>query len=203
MKGRARPPIQRDVRAGLVCAEAFQRLAEPFLSKITAIKEGTQEPSRGLGDLVASAANLSFALELYIKTLLDQLQLSVPQDHHLRHLYDALPEDVKAEVEKGYGSAWRARWYGKRAAFTIAKGPQAEPNWSDYRDESKHLAALLERSAKVFKEFRYIYEFHRSGERRLPVPSVRVRPSPLRLRGATGSHPPAVAATAIRAVGAS
>jgi HEPN domain-containing protein len=150
---------ERDPHAGLVCAEAFQRVAERLIGRIGELKEGTQDPCSGLGDVVACAVNLAFALELYLKTLLVQLQLEVPQRHDLRNLYDALPQEVKDNIEKAYDTAWRSQWYGKRAAITIAKGPRDEPTWTDYRNEAKDMGALLERSNDVFLAFRYIYEF--------------------------------------------
>lgn len=156
------PERARDLRMGLVSAEAFQRLAEPFIARIAQdVKGGVQDPSNELGDLVASAANLGFALELYIKTLLEQLETTVPKHHDLGRLYQALPPEVKTEVEQRYDCAWRTQWYGKRASITVAKGPLDEPAWNDYRNESKDLAPLLERSKDMFQTWRYVYEFTR------------------------------------------
>ena len=154
------PRRDRDTSAALVCAEAFQRLAEPFLASIAEdVKEGTQSPSRNIGDLVAVASNLAFAVELYIKTLLAQLQHDVPRGHDLGKLYVAIPEHVREEIEKSYDATWRTHWYGKRASITIAKGPADQPIWEDYRNRSKDLGALLTRSGDVFSSWRYIYEF--------------------------------------------
>lgn len=151
---------RRDLRASFVCAEAFQKLAEQFIPRIAVdVKEGTHAPSAELGQLVASAVNLAFALELYLKTLLGQLQLRVPQHHNLRNLYDTLPQEVRDEIEKAYDEHWRSQWLGKHAAITVAKGPSDKPKWNDRRNESKDLAALLERSGNVFQTWRYIYEF--------------------------------------------
>lgn len=150
----------RDVRAGLVCADAFQRLAELFIGRIgTDVKEGRQDPSTEFGDLVACATNLSLALELYMKALITQLELTVPKDHDLRSLFDTLPQQVKTQIEEVYDKAWRSQWNGRRASITIAKGPYDEPPWSDYSNESKDLGALLQRSRDVFCSWRYIYEF--------------------------------------------
>lgn len=159
MTKRAEGKKYRDIRAGLVCAEAFQRLAELFIERIGEdVKAGAHEdPPRELGDLVGSATNLAFALELYLKTLLTQLDLTVPQDHDLRNQYDALPLEVRAQIEERYEKAW-PRWYGKRASITIAKGPRDEPNWNDYRNMSKELGELLGRSRDLFQSWRYIYE---------------------------------------------
>ena len=85
MSQSARHDRQHDVGAGLVCAEAFQRLSEPLISGIAqGVSEGRQDPSAGFGDVVVSAANLAFALGLYLKTLLAQRDLPVPKHHGAR-----------------------------------------------------------------------------------------------------------------------
>lgn len=126
--GHPLPRRDRNTSAALVCAEAFQRLAEPFLARIADdVKEGTQPPSRNVGDLVAVASNLAFAVELYIKTLIAQLQHDVPRGHDLGKLYVAIPQHVREEIEKSYEATWRTHWYGKHASITIAKGPADQP----------------------------------------------------------------------------
>ncbi len=151
---------QHDVRAGLICAEAFQRLSEPLISEIAqGLPEGRQDASAGFGDVVASAANLAFALELYLKTLLAQRDLPVPQHHNLRQLYDAVPLSAKALIQERYDTAWRSEWNGKRASITFAKGPPDPPIWDDYRVKEKDIAHLLERARDCFQSWRYIWEY--------------------------------------------
>ena len=59
---------ERDSQAALVCGGAFQRIAEEIIPRIAAIKgEPLQDMSNELGDLVACATNLGFAIELYLK----------------------------------------------------------------------------------------------------------------------------------------
>lgn len=159
------PGRSRDFRACLVSAEAFQRLAEPIIARITQdVESGVQDPSRELGDLVASAANLGFAVELYLKALLELLDVTVPKHHHLGRLYQTLPQEVRTETEQRYDATWRTQWSGKRASITVAKGPRDEPTWNAYRDESKKLGPLLERSKDLFQEWRYAYEFTQSAD---------------------------------------
>ncbi len=84
---------ERHAQAALVCGEAFQRLAAEFIPRIGVIKEtAAQAMSNELGDLVACATNLAFALELFLKALLSQLDLPVPKSHNLYILYDAIPQ---------------------------------------------------------------------------------------------------------------
>ncbi len=151
---------QRDVQAGLACAEAFQRLSEPVIYSLAGgLEEGRQGPSAAFGDLVVSAANLAFALELYLKTLLAQRDLPVPQHHNLRQLYDAVPLPAKERIQERYETTWRSEWNGKRASIVIAKGPPDPPIWDDYRQKPKDLAHLLERARDCFQSWRYIWEY--------------------------------------------
>ena len=53
----------------------------------------------GMGDLVACATNLAFAVELYLKGLLTELGIGVPRDHNLWKLYDSMPQSVRMLIE--------------------------------------------------------------------------------------------------------
>jgi len=158
--GHPGPRRNRDISSSLDCAEAFQRAAEPFLHRIAEDVKGggTQPPSR-IGDLVVAASNLAFAVELYIKTLLAQLQHDVPRGHNLGKLYDAIPQPVRDEIEKSCYAIWLRDWSGRHAGITIAKGPADTPKWNDHRIKSKHLGELLTIMGDVFSSWRYIYEF--------------------------------------------
>ena len=107
---------------------------------------------------MVAAANLAFALELYIKTLLAELRVNVPRGHDLGKLYCEIPRPVRDEIEKSYASR-KKDWYGRPASVTIAKGPLEPPRWGDYPSQSQDLTAVLERSGDVFSSWRYIYEF--------------------------------------------
>ncbi len=121
---------ERSSQAALVCGEAFQKLAKEIIPKIGAIKEkSSQAMSSELGDLVACATSIGFAIELYLKALLTQLDLSFPQTHDLRALYDLIPQKVREIIESTYNEALPNQvhqLYG-HVSVTIAKGPQEEP----------------------------------------------------------------------------
>ncbi len=156
------PETFRSSSAALACAEAFQRVVEPLLPSIAQDVEGSvgfPAAPRNIGDLVVAAANLAFAVEVYIKALLAELQINVPQTHDLGKLYAAIPQSLRNEIERSYDANWREHWYGKRASITIAKGPLEPPEWNDYRSQPKNLGAVLDRSGDVFSSWRYIYEF--------------------------------------------
>ena len=151
----------RDRRDGYLCAAAFHALAEPFVHRIgEEVPEGSFEQSHSdmkLGELVAAATNLAFALELYMKTHLTGFALPVPQHHDLGKLYSLLPEALRTELEDEFKRRKRT-WYGRRRSITVAKGPVETPTWDD-REESAKLGDLLERSGNLFQSWRYIYEF--------------------------------------------
>jgi hypothetical protein len=163
MPNRSLAKKERDSQAALVCGEAFQRLAKKFIPRIGVIKEeSSQGMSNELGNLVACATNIVFAIELYLKALLTQLDLPVPQVHDLRALYDAIPQPVRALIESVYDTALpkQARQLHGRVSITLAKGKGLleEPRWDDYK-VSLALPDLLARSRDLFQSWRYIFEF--------------------------------------------
>lgn len=87
----------------------------------------------GLGDLVSSATNLGFALELYLKALRMQLCLPYRRTHDLWDLYMDLPDDVKLGIGKSYDESRRSLQPGVRGAITIAKGPVEPPRMVEIR----------------------------------------------------------------------
>lgn len=162
MKGSSETNRRLSSQAALLCGQAFQEVAEGFIPRIQGIQaESSLDFSRELGDLVACAANLGFAIELYMKALLTQLELPVPQTHDLRTLYDAIPQHVRELIESTYDAAMpdQVRQLGGHVSITIAKGPIQPPQWDDYRSVSLSLPALLQRSKDLFPSWRYVFEF--------------------------------------------
>jgi hypothetical protein len=164
------PPLvcHYDAHKSLLYAEAFQRAAERSLPRISEdedLREGILSPSRSLGDLVVAATNLSFALELYIKTISVGAQMAVPRTHDLGKLYAALPNCFRVVTEDSYETR-KENWYGKRASISIAVGRphQKPPEWDDNRREPQDLGAVLNRSGDLFSSWRYIWEFTEAGQ---------------------------------------
>ena len=148
-------------QSALVCGESFQRLAEGLISAIWTVKEGAHQvmPDE-MGNVVACATNLAFAVELYLKGILVQLGLDVPMSHNLRVLYDAIPQSVRTLIESIYDTALpdEVRRLDGRVSFTCAIGPSGELSWDDYK-VSLALPDLLERSKDLFVSWRYAFEF--------------------------------------------
>jgi hypothetical protein len=151
----------RNSQEALVCGEAFQRLAEKLMPAIWIVREGScRVMPDEMGDLVACATNLAFALELYLKALLTHLNLPVPRVHDLRVLYDAIPRTIRTLIESIYDAALpdEVRRLGGHVSFTFAKGSPEEPQWDDYK-VSLALPDLLARSKDLFQSWRYVFEF--------------------------------------------
>lgn len=113
----------KDPLAALVCAEAFQRLAEQLINKIPFnesipdvervgkdVNEGIGEMPSYIADIVVSATNLALALELYVKALLAGLSgFDVPESHDLWDLYQKIPLGIREDlIEDSYNNALRS-----------------------------------------------------------------------------------------------
>lgn len=152
----------RDINTALGCADAFLRVAEMLITSIIDIEEGTQPGAvqPAFGDAVAAAANLAFAIELYIKAILDVSHVEVPRGrdgHNLGKLYTKLPNHFKVRIEHFYDEVRKRN--PLRQSITFALGGPKQPEWSDVRGESQELEALLTRSSDLFSSWRYIHEF--------------------------------------------
>jgi hypothetical protein len=145
----------------LVSGQAFQRLAEKCFPAIWKVQEGTLHvvPDE-LGEIVACATNLAFALELYLKGLLKLLGQDVPKGHDLGKLYGAIPPAVRTVIESTYDDALpgEVRRLRGHVSVTFAKGSMRVPQWNDY-NVSLALPDLLARSKDVFNSWRYVFEF--------------------------------------------
>ena len=150
-----------DYSAALDSADTFYALGTYFLPRVTPeIPEGTfRGAPPGLGEMVGSATNLSFALELYIKALLIRLRLPVPHRHNLRTLYGGLPGRTRREIERRYDAFLRTVPKHIPAAISIAKGPATAPGWGDYSRVGHDLTSVLRRSHDTFDSWRYIFEY--------------------------------------------
>ena len=150
-----------EAHVALKCGEAFQRLAKGFIPKIKLIKEGSSlRWGNQQGNLVASATNLAFSIELCLKALLLLLNLKVPYSHNLSYLYDKIPQPIRALIEEVYDTKLpdQVRQLHGYVSYTLAHGPLEKPQWNDYK-KSSALPDLLARSKDLFQSWRYVFEF--------------------------------------------
>jgi hypothetical protein len=157
---------ERDLETAIACAEAYLRLAEPAVLRIRDVAESTQPHpfSSNLGDVVAAATNLAFAIELYIKTILLVSKVDVPlgrEGHNLGKLHAAMPQHFKGVIGRSYEETRKKDWHGKYPSVTLSirQISAGLPKWDDNGSDSLDLQALLDRSSDIFTRWRYIYEF--------------------------------------------
>ena len=112
-----------------------------------------------LGSLIVSATSLALGIELYLKALRMKLEIPVRKTHHLLHLYDDLPVEVRtlivnrydqirpSAIGKASGLRIPDRRFGERDAAPSGSG--ARPAAGAAR-RSDHLAPLLRRPGALF-----------------------------------------------------
>lgn len=157
----AHPTRSRPVslKAMLACAASFQEVGVSFFDEIAKIQEdrSDKDGTPAIGALVTSAANLAFALELYLKALRKRLGLPSIATHDLWKLYRELPADTKSRIEAHYDHV-RSTIPHQLRAITIAKGPLQRPDWEKLDRKSEALEPVLKRSRDAFSSWRYIFE---------------------------------------------
>ena len=161
----------RDFRFAFQCAESFLNLATPYLTKMgVGLNEGPLVAKDDPGGLVCSATNLTFAIELYLKSLRIGLELGVPSTHNLWELYKSLPNNAKQIIETKYddrvSKILDTDLFELSIALEVATpdGPTA-PEFPNNPDEAKDLRSLLQRTNNAFQTWRYLYEAVEPGER--------------------------------------
>src|SRR5665811_1042974 len=96
-------PVAADPHLAVAAADAFRELAKPFLRWIGRDMTTAHERAvRAPGMLVASATNLSLAVELYLKALSIAVGLTPMKSHDLVALYGGLPRWLQIRVAQEY-----------------------------------------------------------------------------------------------------
>jgi hypothetical protein len=122
------------------------------------------------GPMIASATNLAFAIELYMKALRILNKLGPMRTHDLATLYANLPTELRRAIKATYDVAQKKLDPSQPArALTVAishkDAPQDDKDaLQDHRFRAPtsmydaSLPAVLERSRVLFEEWRYLYE---------------------------------------------
>ena len=119
------------------------RLAEAFVAGCIAMQESVKMGNPNILPLVV-ATNVSFATESYLKCL-RVLELGVYiEGHDIERLFDALPTEVKEEIERRH-----ARCEQTHPVFTVG---------AKSIDLPTDLRSLLSKGKNSFQDFRYAYE---------------------------------------------
>lgn len=164
----SRPPLKHspaDAVTVLQAANAFREYARPFCEK--AAESFSPDEVRGVedkdfGNVIASATNLAFAIELYMKALRILKELGPMRTHDLATLYAGLPKDLRRAIKVTYDDAQKkvdpsqpARAIG---VVIVHKDALAQDRSLGILATDWSLRAVLERSRDLFRGWRYLYD---------------------------------------------
>ncbi len=145
----------------LTSASAFQDLANNFIepARIVEPEQAKQFAMNNLGHLIASATNMSLAIEIYLKAILSHLNIEPKNTHNLLKLFDSLPDKIGDELESKYNDLPKSHT-GKVGCFHLL--PKSD---EDFSDKKFGIRAILESSKDAFVTWRYLYEHMEAKDR--------------------------------------
>ncbi len=141
-------------------ATAFEVRGQSIGDAAQAVPEGTIRtlPETGaMGEVVASAVSLGFAIEVYLKTLLSGFGVHPPRSHSLNRLFNLLPDPGKRLAAAIYAEE-RSRKGSGIGAITLAVGEREVPVWEDSLAAPADIESALGRIADVVVAWRYPFE---------------------------------------------
>ena len=147
-------------------ADAFWGHSRPFLERVGRdITTAHERAIRDVGGMVASATNLAFSIEMYLKALRVLSGIAVIASHDLWALYKTLPLHMKTSIESRYSSLGSVPQNDVHTLeLQVSIGPFCEnqeagggSNNPGIR-EGNSLESVMKRNKDVFQTWRYIYE---------------------------------------------
>ncbi|MDE3088578.1 MAG: HEPN domain-containing protein, partial [Chloroflexota bacterium] len=153
-----------DATLAIQSADAFRELSKPFLDRVgNDIRVSHELAVRNLGGMIASATNLSLAVELYLKAIRILLNRDPTTDHDLSALFNGLPQSLKHSVVCEYEKL-KALPAGSVASFELAIAPRV-PGEEELRElnrsrpaQDNSLTSVLKRCRNAFRTWRYLHE---------------------------------------------
>ena len=180
----AQPRAQERGDATIVFASAggFRRCFQGFRSRMGTLEINVAhvEAAKDAGSMIASAVNVAFSIELYLKALRILRNQRPNRTHDLSALYMELPTEVRESIEAEYETVPKPDPVGPAIALQVQiahKDASAQDRASSMKGPIDHsLPAVLQRSRAVFETWRYLldqgeprkvkvlnYEFHYLG----------------------------------------
>ena len=117
----------------------------------------------GIGEIVACAVSLGFAVEVYLKTLLSGFGVHPPRSHSLNRLFSLLPDPGKRLAAAIYAEE-RSKKRSGNGAITLATGEWEVPVWEDSLAAPADIESALRRIADVVVAWRYPFEVSIPGD---------------------------------------
>jgi hypothetical protein len=163
-----RPPLKHapaDALVVLQAANAFRDCARPLCQKLGGLlpEAAVQAVDSDFGGTIASASNLAFAIELYMKALRMLNKLGPMNIHELSKLYLNLPKELRRAIETTYDAMPKISAPYKQPKAVLVRISHKNAPESDRRDTPRwptdvSLHALLERNNNLFERWRYLWD---------------------------------------------
>ena len=141
-----------NVRMAILSASAFQDLAITFIEPARNIEpeKAKQFLLDNFGHLIASATNMSFAIEIYLKAIISHLGTEHKNTHDLLKLFNSLPNKVRSKLESKFNKSPKSH-LGKVGCFHLHSN--IEPSNKEF-----DIKSILSTSKDAFVTWRYLYE---------------------------------------------
>lgn len=160
---------KHDIDMAIKAAEGFRELSKVFTNKLgNDLNKARDIALNDLGGMIASSTNLSFAIELYIKAVIGELQIQIPEHHDLLSLYEVLPSNLRKEIEKNYNKGrddQKAKYPTLVSEIHLALSSseisdEELEEWDDNnpKDIEHSIESMLTKHKNMFVTWRYIYE---------------------------------------------
>jgi hypothetical protein len=107
--------------------------------------------------IIVPATNLSFALELIIKAILISKTGRFPKKHNLLHLYIALPDSARTDIEKIYKTLKVSKTAFPSFRFVVTGSPP--DTRAQYDSISDEIIGQLKIHDDSFVKWRYVFSF--------------------------------------------
>jgi hypothetical protein len=135
-------------------ASAFQDLANNFIEPARNLEpeKAKQFLLDNFGHLIASATNMSFAIEIYLKAIISHLGVEPKNTHDLLKLFNSLPNKVGSNLEAKFNKSPKSH-VGKVGCFHLHSNPNLELSNKEF-----DIKSILLSSKDAFVTWRYLYE---------------------------------------------
>ncbi len=149
-------------------SRAYRLLHDEFFEREVRTSVGL-DFDRALGFGVPAVANMSFALELFLKVHGAQHTGQYPSGHSITNLYNHLPSNARDRIQRSFANSCREDRFpyltkfdlmtttGKGPgdlSFTLVMGDEEQPD----PDDPQTMSAIVRMASDLFTVWRYIYE---------------------------------------------
>jgi len=151
-----------DASSGIaaLAGDAFLSLAQIFLQSLSNNSNGAaMDASKDIGGLLASATNLSLAIEIYLKAVLFDCGINVPHTHDLPELYKLIPTAVQKQISSAYAVLQENKNEVnevKELVLQLSRSPLF-PDDDPVLPQNNSILEILSRNKNAFMIWRYAF----------------------------------------------